>query len=111
MEYDPEDDQRDTTVNPTMLLEALSESTEGYDRGTKATHYRRIESLQAYALVSQHEPHVELFERQQDGAWRLTDATGMDATLPMPAIEIPLADLYAGVEFDEPPHLKVVRER
>jgi Uma2 family endonuclease len=111
MEYDAEDAQRETAVNPTMLFEVLSESTEGYDRGTKAEHYRRIESLQAYALISQHAPHVELFERQKDGTWRLTEATGLSATLPMPAIEIELllGELYAGVEFDEPPHLKIVR--
>lgn len=111
MEYDPDDDQRETAVNPAMLFEVLSESTEGYDRGTKSTHYRSIESLQAYVLVSQHTPHVEMIERQQDGTWRLTEATGLEATLRMPAIEIemPLAELYAGVEFDEPPQLKLVK--
>jgi Uma2 family endonuclease len=95
-----------------MLFEVLSESTEAYDRGTKAEHYRRIESLQAYALVSQHAPHIELFTRESDGTWRLTEASGIDTTLSMPAIEIELllAELYAGVEFDEPPHLKVVRQ-
>src|SRR5262245_21149003 len=47
-----DDDQRDTLVNPTVLIEVLSPSTEGYDRGDKSAHYRRLESLQEYVLVA-----------------------------------------------------------
>lgn len=61
-------------VNPILLVEVLSDSTEAYDRGQKASHYRRIPALQAYLLVSQHEPRLELQVREADGRWRLIEA-------------------------------------
>lgn len=61
-------------VNPSLLVEVLSDSTEGYDRGQKAAHYRRIPSLRAYLLVSQHEPRLELQVRRDDGSWLLREA-------------------------------------
>ncbi|MEX1368617.1 MAG: Uma2 family endonuclease [Nannocystaceae bacterium] len=61
-------------VNPSLLVEVLSDSTEAYDRGQKAAHYRRIPSLGAYLLVSQHEPRLELFVRRDDGSWSLLEA-------------------------------------
>jgi Uma2 family endonuclease len=60
-------------VNPILLVEVLSDSTEAYDRGQKASHYRRIPSLRAYLLVSQHEPRLELQVRQADGRWTLIE--------------------------------------
>ncbi|MEZ0276044.1 MAG: Uma2 family endonuclease [Roseimicrobium sp.] len=113
LEFDLEDKWKDTAVNPTMLFEVLSDSTEAYDRGTKAEQYRRIVSLKAYVLINQGTAHVEHFERQEDGTWRLTEASGLDSTLRLSAlgIDLPLGDLYAGAELDEPPHLNVVRER
>lgn len=112
MEYDPEDEQRETAVNPTMLFEVLSESTEAYDRGIKSEQYRRIASLQAYVLISQRAAHVEHYERKEDGSWNFTEVSGLNTTMLLPAlgIEIPLGDLYAGAELDEPPHLNVVKE-
>src|SRR2546426_11011230 len=64
----------DTVVNPTMVVEVLSDSTEAYDRGKKFEHYRQIPTLQAYLLVSQKEPRIEQFTRQPDGRWVLSDA-------------------------------------
>lgn len=61
-------------VNPCLLVEVLSDSTEGYDRGQKAAHYRRIPALRAYLLVSQHEPRLELQVRRDDGSWLLREA-------------------------------------
>ena len=60
-------------LNPVLLVEVLSDSTEGYDRGQKASHYRRIPSLRAYLLVSQHEPKLELQVREADGRWVLLE--------------------------------------
>lgn len=60
-------------VNPILLVEVLSDSTEAYDRGQKASHYRRIPSLRAYLLVSQHEPRLELQVHQADGRWTLIE--------------------------------------
>jgi Uma2 family endonuclease len=61
-------------INPILLVEVLSDSTEAYDRGQKASHYRRIPSLRAYLLVSQHEPRLELQVHQADGRWTLIEA-------------------------------------
>lgn len=61
-------------INPSLLVEVLSNSTEAYDRGQKAAHYRRIPSLRAYLLVSQHEPRLELQARRDDGTWLLREA-------------------------------------
>jgi Uma2 family endonuclease len=64
---------RNAVSNPTVLVEVLSESTEAWDRGGKAAHYRRVPSLQAYVLVAQDEAHVEVYTRAADG-WTLTEA-------------------------------------
>jgi Uma2 family endonuclease len=112
MEFDLEDNWKETAVNPTMLFEVLSDSTEAYDRGSKSEQYRRIPSLQAYVLINQGTAHVEHFDRQGDGTWRLSEVSGLDSTLQLPALEIelPLDELYAGVELDVPPLLNVVKE-
>jgi Uma2 family endonuclease len=101
MERDPDDPKSETVINPTVLIEVLSESTEAYDRGFKADNYRRIESLKAYVLVSQEDPHVEVYERQAEGTWLLREARGLDARVSIPSIDValPLADIYDRVEF------------
>ena len=91
----------DTVVNPTVLVEVLSESTEAYDRGKKFEHYRQIPTLQEYLLVSQTEPRIEQFSRQPDGRWLLNEAAGLEASLELPAlrISISLAEVFAKVNF------------
>lgn len=98
------DHQRDTLLNPSVIFEILSRSTEGYDRGEKFTHYRLLESLTDYILVSQHRPLVEHYARQQDESWLLKSYVGLDAVLPIPSIgcELSLADIYDKVEWPEP---------
>ena len=64
-----EGNQFDTLLNPSVIIEVLSSSTEAYDRGAKFAHYRSIESLQAYVMFTQDRPHIELFERGVDGHW------------------------------------------
>ncbi len=100
-ELDPDDPARQTYVNPTVLVEVLSPSTEQYDRGTKSVHYRRIETLQIILLVSQDEARVETHVRQRDGSWSLREYGGMDQALPLEAIsaELPLTAIYQGVDF------------
>ncbi len=85
------DDVLDTLLNPSVIIEVLSPSTEAYNRGAKFAHYRRIESLQAYVLISQDTPHIELFERQADGRWLLSEATELTATVALEAIGCELA--------------------
>jgi Uma2 family endonuclease len=98
---DRDDTKGETALNPTVLFEVLSKSTEGYDRGVKSEAYRRIETLKAYVMVSQDVPHAEIFERQADGNWLLREVNDLDATLSIPALAIglPLREVYYGVEF------------
>jgi Uma2 family endonuclease len=101
MEYDEEDPEQETVTNPTVIFEVLSKSTEAYDRGLKSQNYRRIESLQAYILVSQNMPFVEVLQRQADGSWSIREVTGIGASLNIPplGIDLPLAEIYANVDF------------
>lgn len=112
IEYDPEDRFKDTATNPVVLFEVLSETSEAYDRGKKAEGYRTIPSLQAYVLISQIEAHAEVYERQTDGTWRLTEWLGLDASLHIACIEttIKLAELYERVEFPQESAFSIVRE-
>lgn len=84
------DDKRDTVLNPKVIVEVLSDSSEGYDRGEKFAHYRRIESLRDYVLVSQTEPLVEHFSRQADGTW-LYRALGPGDKLVLPSVDSAVA--------------------
>lgn len=101
------DDISDTVTNPIALFEVLSPSTEAYDRGAQFAHYRRLPSLKYYILLSQAEPLVERYERQESNDWLLTELRGLDATLDLPALQvsIPLHDLYERIVFidDSPP--------
>lgn len=97
------DDVFDTLLNPLVLIEVLSDSTEKYDRGTKFAHYRQIESLKEYVLVSQDHPIVERFVRDEKGTWSLTDARGLDAVFEFESVpvRVPLSEIYRGVTFPE----------
>lgn len=98
------DSHVDTLLNPTVLIEVLSPSTEGYDRGEKFAHYRRLTSLQEYHLVSQTRARIERYVRQ-DVNWVLTKYDGLDATVPIMAIDcfLSLREVYDKVQF--PAHL------
>jgi Uma2 family endonuclease len=97
------DGERDTLINPTMLVEVLSPSTEAYHRGFKSAQYRQIESLREYALVSQKEPRIEIFERRENRQWLMSEAAGLDAGCCFQSIDcgILLADVYQSVAFGE----------
>lgn len=91
----------DTLLNPTALVEVLSESTEKYDRGRKFAHYRQLPVVQEYVLVSQDRPLVERFVRQADGSWLLTEFAGLETRFPFASVpaEVSLAEVYRGVDF------------
>lgn len=95
-------DRRDTLLNPTLIVEVLSPSTEAFDRGRKFEHYRTLESLQTYLLVSSERIGVELFTRQPEGGWLLTAASRMEDTIELPATDcrLSLAAIYEKVEFE-----------
>lgn len=65
---------RDAVTNPRLIVEVLSDSSEGYDRGEKFAHYRRLDSLAEYLLVSQREPRLELYRKNDQGHWVLFEA-------------------------------------
>jgi Uma2 family endonuclease len=96
------DDHKDTLLNPTVVVEVLSPSTEAHDRGFKFTHYRHIDSLQEYVLVWQSEPRIEIYRRQAAGDWLLSEISGLDSTCRFGSLgcEVPLSDIYNGVSFD-----------
>jgi Uma2 family endonuclease len=100
-----EDKHFDTLLNPQILIEVLSDSTEKNDRGTKSAHYRRLTSLKEYVLVAQDRLFVERYVRQPDGSWLLTEFNGLDAVFSFGTIAAPvaLADIYRGVELPEVP--------
>jgi Uma2 family endonuclease len=95
------DEHLDTLLNPTLLVEVLSPTTEAYDRGKKFEHYRSLESLSEYLLVSQEAPRVEHYLRQDGNRWLLTAVTGLDAVLALPTIqcELALSEIYDKVAF------------
>ena len=98
---DPTDPSGETMTNPRLIVEVLSPSTEAYDRGEKFDRYRKLDSLQEYVLVSQSTPRIETFLRQPEGNWLLTPISGITAVAKLRSIdvELPLAEVYAGVEF------------
>lgn len=96
-----EDASVDTLTNPTLIVEVLSPSTEGYDRGAKSAHYRRLASLQEYVLIAPNRISVERFVRQ-GGEWVLSEATDPGTIVSLASIgcRLALADVYDKVTPD-----------
>ncbi|MBF0200259.1 MAG: Uma2 family endonuclease [Desulfamplus sp.] len=101
-EIELEDGKFDTLMNPVIIIEILSDSTEAYDRGKKFFHYRLIPSLQEYILVSQYFCLVERFIRKDDATWNLSSYDRMEQTLRIESIgcDVPLSDIYRWIEFE-----------
>ncbi len=99
-ELQPE--RTDTVMNPILIAETLSKSTQSYDRGDKFAAYRTIGTLQDYVLIDQYRPQVEHYAKQAENQWLLTTYSDLDATLTLAAVgvEIALAELYEAVEFE-----------
>lgn len=93
-----EDDVRDTLVNPLVIVEVLSPSTESVDRGEKLDNYRRIPSLTEYLLVSQDAPRIDRYSLAEEGGWQLEIVTAGEVELPAIACRLTLEETYAGVE-------------
>lgn len=99
-----EDAELDTLLNPTVLIEVLSQSTESYDRGAKAAQYRRLPSLRELVLVAQDRPHVEVLIRQDNGDWLLHEVGDLDGsvTLSSVSVSLPLREIYDRITFETP---------
>ena len=96
--------RNDTVINPIMLAEVLSPSTQNYDRGEKFAAYRSLDSVQDYLLIRQDRPHIEHYAKQAPHQWLLTDYEGLDATLSLESLSLTLSlnELYEAVEFPTP---------
>ena len=95
------DEQSDVLLNPTVIFEVLSPSTEKYDRGEKFRRYRtQIETLQDYVLVSQDQMRVEHHHREPDGTWKQTEISVADGILMLDSIEctVSVTEIYRNTE-------------
>lgn len=97
------DANEDTLLNPTFLVEVLSDENENYDRGPKFERYRGVESLAQYMLVSQDRVHIELYTRQPNGEWTLRESNDLDAEIELNSLScrLKIAEVYLEVRFDE----------
>lgn len=96
------DEHRDVLLNPTVIIEVLSETTKDYDRGEKFERNRTsLPSLSEYVAVHQNQPRIEHHQRQATGQWLLTTIDGPGATLELPAVScsMPLREIYDGIEL------------
>lgn len=99
--------ETETLLNPKVIFEVLSKSTEARDRGDKAEDYRRLASLSDYLFVSQNKMLVEHYSRQNDGSWKLVEYREPDSRVRLSGIdaELLLSDVYAGVQL---PKLRLI---
>ncbi len=88
-------------VNPQVIIEVLSPTTEAFDRGAKFTYYRSIPSFREYILVAPYSAHITQLILRADGEWVIRDVVGIDGILTLPTvdIEVPLSEIYRDVEF------------
>ncbi|WP_247233823.1 Uma2 family endonuclease [Telluribacter sp. SYSU D00476] len=95
------DDKKDTILNPTVLIEVLSESTEAYDRGEKFHFYRSIPALKEYVLINSRAVAAEVFRKNDEGIWMLaSEAYAIDKNIELASVGLTLAmqDIYAQTE-------------
>ena len=99
------DGRTDTIKNPVVLMEVLSPGTVLKDRNEKFDEYLQIESLQAYVLITQDTPKVEVFRRHTGGKWLYEVVTGLDAVIDVPLVDdevsLSLAQIYKRVRWND----------
>ena len=98
-------DRTDEILNPLLIVEVLSPSTEGYDRGEKFRKYRSIPSLAEYLLISQSEPYIEhYFKPENNDVWQFQTCDRLEQTMKLHSlnIEIPVSEIYRRIPFNEP---------
>ena len=99
-----EDDHNDTLMNPTVIIEVLSPSTEAYDRGQKFGYYRQIPSLREYVLVAQHQPSIDHFLRKENEDWVIRNGCeriDQVLTLETLKLQVPLSRIYHKIDFQQ----------
>lgn len=97
-----DDDKFDTLLNPTVVFEVLSDSTESYDRGTKSSHFRKLESLREYVLIAQDRVSVEVYSRTPDNNWLLREASELQQSVALDSVGIALSlsEIYRNVNLE-----------
>lgn len=97
------DEEKDVVVNPTVIMEVLSKSTETYDRGFKFELYRRINTLKDYFMVSQDKISIEYYSRNDDDSWILKEFKDLNQNIEMKSIGciLELKDVYYKVDLKE----------
>ena len=102
--FDPLDENQTTILNPRVVIEVSSDSTEGYDRTWKFSSYRTLESFAEYVVISQSAPEIETYAQREDGSWIIGSHKGLAAAagLLSVGIDLPLAEVYAGLGFEGP---------
>ncbi len=108
------DQRKDILLNPTLIIEVLSESTSAYDRGDKSRDYRTLDSLRELLIIEQDQPLIECFVRQSNDTWTLSAIRGREASIELPSVACTLrtCEIYAGIDFASPqrPTLRVAGE-
>ncbi len=103
-EVEHHDKKKDVILNPNVIVEVLSESTEIYDRNDKFTRYKMFnETLTDYILISQDKPQIEHFVRQEDNSWKMYTYIGLDKICRIESIEceLKLVEIYDRIEFSK----------
>lgn len=97
------DERTDIILNPLLIIEVLSKSTEAFDRGAKFQAYQSLASLREYLLVAQDKPAVEQYVRRPDGSWTYRAVIGLESSLPLPSVEctLGLGAVYHQVDWDQ----------
>lgn len=100
-------DQEYELLNPLLIVEVLSPTTEAYDQGVKLRHYRMIESLKEYVLITQERPAVHQYTKDDAGNWISRIAESLDQSIDFPSLDIsvPMAEIYAKVDFPPEPEI------
>lgn len=103
--FHPGDSKKRLVINPRIIVEVLSQTTEAHDRGDKFRYYRTLDSFEEYILISQTAPQIETFVRNADGTWIIAETyTGLTASVRLRSIqvELPLSDIFVGITFGAP---------
>ncbi|HSK71531.1 MAG TPA: Uma2 family endonuclease [Pyrinomonadaceae bacterium] len=92
----------DVLVNPQLIVEVLSDSTEAFDRGDKFSYYKSIESFSEYLLIAQHRPHVSQFIKHGDGFWMQLESNDLSDVIKLKSVpcELSLRAIYRDVSFE-----------
>lgn len=98
-----QENRKDIVINPLVIVEVLSKSTQNYDRDDKFAAYRTIPSFQEYILIDQYKIHVEQFSKTDNNKWLFSDYNDINDTLNLIAVpvSVSLADIYDQVDFEE----------